>query len=710
MVVYSEPASSSECMSVHSHRIAIDIGGTFTDVTHVAADGAITTWKLLSTPTNYANGVIQGIHALNQSLDLTPDKIEQVLHACTVATNAILEHKGAKTALITTSGFRDVLELRRTRLPRLYDLLYVKPKPLVARRLRLEVGERVNATGQVTTSLNLEDVDRAVRIIKASNVDAVAVCLLHSYANDVHERTIGQILSQELPGCFISLSADVLPQMREYERTSTTVINAYVGPPVSHYLRSLSQKLKATGINGRLMVMQSSGGILDANAVMDKPAQIIECGPAAGVIGAAAVGQTSNVLNLISFDMGGTTAKVSVIEQGNFSVCTDYEVGCEDSVSVASPLVNGGGYALKLPVVDIAEVGAGGGSIVRLNKVGMIKVGPQSVGASPGPACYGQGGQAPTVTDANVILGYLNPRSMAGETVPIHAGLAERAIRSQVAEPLGRELMETAYGIYEIANSNMIRSIKAVTTYRGRDPRDFVLMAFGGSGGIHAVALARELRIKQVMIPPVAGVFSALGLLLANMQVNISRSYLKPTVQMTVDGAGHLYAKLEKEAAAQMGLASSRVTYKRFADMRYTGQAYELMIPLPGLDIDEKVIGELSRRFEVEYERIYGHRFSGEYPLETVNLRVVGTIRPQPAPMLRRCHNNQSRPETTRKAYFGQQVGVVQTAVVGRSGLTTSPRNGPLVIEEYEATVVVPPHCWVRIDDLDNIIIDLKQN
>ena len=374
------------------------------------------------------------------------------------------------------------------------------------RHLRFEIDERLDAQGQVITPLNVEDVYRAVARIKAADVESVAVCLLHSYVNPEHERAIGEILRAELGDRFISLSVDVLPQIREYERTSTTVINGYVGPPVSAYLKSIIGQLEDAGAGGRLMVMQSSGGVLDAASVLDKPAQIVECGPAAGVVGAAHLSATAGYGNVITFDMGGTTAKASIVEDGELIIADEYEVGGD--MSSTSKLIGGGGYALSLPVIDISEVGAGGGSIVWLDRAGSIKVGPQSAGAAPGPACYAQGGEEPTVTDANVVLGFLNPRALAGGTVPIDAARAHTAIEKRIAEPLGRDARETAYGVHLVANANMIRAIKAVTTYRGRDPRNFALMAFGGSGGVHAVALARELKARRVIVPPAGGVFS----------------------------------------------------------------------------------------------------------------------------------------------------------------------------------------------------------
>src|SRR5882724_5437140 len=687
-------------------RVAADIGGTFTDIAFITKDGVVATRKVPSTPANYADAVIRGIDELMDEQKLDKGSITQVLHGCTIATNTILEHKGAKTALITTRGFRDVLELRRIRVPRLYEPLYVKPQPLVPRRLRLEVLERVGSRGEVVTPLNLASVKRAIARLKAEKVQAVAVCLLHSYANPDHERRIGEMLRKAMPGCFISLSIDVLPQMREYERTSTTVINAYIGPPVEAYLRSLMDQLSKGGLKGRLKVMQSSGGILAADAVVDRPAQIVECGPAAGVIGAGKLGTAAGYDNLISFDMGGTTAKSSIIEKGRMLLSDEYEVG--GGISASSPLMTGGGYALKLPVIDIAEVGAGGGSIVRLDKAMSIKVGPQSAGAVPGPACYAAGGEDPTVTDANVILGFLNREALCGGTVPIDAARSQSSIMERIAKPLGRSLLETAYGIHQVANANMMRAVKGVTTYRGRDPRDFSLYAFGGNGGVHGVELARSLQIPRVIVPPAAGVFSAIGLLTANVELTLAQGLLSRTRAMDVEKVEQTFTTLEDQIARQLGYARSGVTFLRFADLRYSGQAFELTVPAPNRKLDAAALAELERLFELEHERTYGHAFRGTYAMETVTLRVTGSVTPDNLQQTVRA-NASFRPAGRRSVYFGPAVGERDTPILARDALGADPRPGPLIVEEYEGTTVVPPDCTARLDMSGNIVIDVSR-
>ncbi len=695
-------------MAEARYRIAADIGGTFTDIAFLTDEGVLATRKLPSTPANYADAVIAGISDVMAELELPLAGIAEILHGCTVAANAILEHKGAKTALLTTRGFRDVLELRRIRTPRLYDPLYVKPPALVPRHLRFEIGERMDAQGGVVEPLDVDDVRHAVERIKSSAVEAVAVCLLNSYVNPAHERAVGEILRAELPRHFVSLSVDVLPQIREYERTSTTVVNAYVGPPVKAYVQSILYQLQAAGTGGRLLIMQSSGGVLDAGSVLDTPAQIVECGPAAGVVGAQHLSAANSYGDVITFDMGGTTAKASIVADGGLITADEYEVG--GAMSSTSKLVGGGGYALTLPVIDISEVGAGGGSIVWLDKADSIKVGPQSAGALPGPACYGLGGEDPTITDANVVLGFLNPRALARGTVPIDSNRARAAVESRVATPLRRDPVETAYGIHAVANANMIRAIKAVTTFRGRDPRDFALMAFGGSGGVHAVALARELRARRVIVPSAAGVFSAVGLLFTNLELNLSRAFPAQTADMDLAGAERAYGAMEAEIVERLGHPRDEVSFTRFADMRYAGQAFELTVPLPEGPLIAPAVDELGRRFEEQHETRYGHSFEGTYSLETVNLRLVGTVVPEGPRAICATTTADSLPASSRYVYFGPEAGTVETPVLSRAGLSERPCPGPMIVEDYEGTVVVPPECEACLDGAGSIIIELPES
>ena len=689
-------------------RVAADIGGTFTDIALRLPDGRLLTRKVPSTPHDYAEAVVAGVCAVLDESGIARDGVDEVLHATTVATNAILEKKGARTALITTKGFRDVLEMRRIRTPSLYEPLYVKPAPLVPRRLRFEVAERLAADGTVLTPLSEAELRAAIAEIERQEAEAVAVCFLHAYANPAHERQAGAVLTAALPDRFISLSCDVLPEIREYERTSTTVINAYLGPPVRSYLRSLAERLEEAGIDARLMVMQSGGGILSVRAVLDLPAQIVECGPAAGVIGAALIGKRTGHRDLITFDMGGTTAKASLVEGGRVLEADEYEVG--GGVNHASRLAMGGGYALKLPVIDVAEVGAGGGSIVWLDKAGAIKVGPQSAGAVPGPACYDIGGEQATVTDANVVLGFLSQEALLGGAAPIDAEKARQAVRRQIARPLGRDLRETAYGIHTVANASMMRALKAVTTFRGRDPREFVLYAFGGGGGVHAAELARALQIGRVVLPPAAGVFSAVGLLAAQVELSLSQALLQIVGDIDPVRLETLYQDLEERVASQLDHQRSRLSFSRMMDMRYRGQAHELTIAMS----DERPSGVAAiraaeARFEEVHAQTYGHALLGDYACEVVKVRVVGSVTTDAAPIVESGPDLSilAEPQADREAYFGPDIGTCTTAVIARAALSETPAPGPLIVEEYDSTAVVPPGCSVGLDGSGSLIIDV---
>ncbi len=686
-------------------RVAVDIGGTFTDIALIFPDGRLATRKVPSTPQDYGRAVTGGIMGLLDGEGLFPEDIGEVLHACTIATNAILEHKGAKTGLITTEGFRDVLEMRRIRMPRLYDPLYVKPQVLVPRRLRLEVVERMDPRGQVLTPLDEGSLERVIERLKTEEVEAIAVCLLHSYANSEHEQRIGERLRGAFPGLYVSLSSEVLPEIREYERTSTTVINSLVGPPMRSYLESLIKQFSERKLPGRILMMQSAGGMVEVRTVMKKPAQIVECGPAAGVIGARHVGGLAGYPNVISFDMGGTTAKASLIEKGNLLRTAEYEVG--GGISLSSRLISGGGYALKLPAIDITEVGAGGGSIVWLDKGGALKVGPNSAGAVPGPVCYDMGGTEPTVTDANIVLGYLNPDALAGGTVPIQGALSHKVLTEKVAQPLGLNPVRAAHGVHAVVTTVMTRAVKTITTYRGRDPRDFSLFAFGGSGGIHAVSLARSLGIRQVVLPPSSGVFSALGLLFSDIEMNTSSAILRRAKEIGQENIEARYRAMEAELAKELGHSLHEVRFSRFADLRYQGQAFELTVPLHGKTVDEAEIRNLCGRFEEEHERTYGHRLD-QHSIEFVTLRATASVDTgNPATLNRQIPKDVKGGKRTRMAYFESVGDLVEVPVIDRTELGIQPSQGPYIIEEYDCTTVVPPDCFAHHDDPGNIIIEL---
>ena len=689
------------------YRIGVDIGGTFTDVVFLSSGGHVLARKVASTPDDYSRAVLEAIDNGVKELGIGPDSVSEVSHGFTVATNAIIENKGAKTALITTEGFRDVLELRRNRVPRLYDLYYEKPPALVTRQLRLEVRERLNFQGEVLRPLDNADVDKAVDRILEEEVEAVAVCLLHSYANPDHEQQIGQVIRQRAPDVILTLSSDLLPEMKEYERTSTTVINCYVRPVVERYLGRLIEGLQRMGISVPLVVMQSNGGLATSKIAMEKPVYCIESGPAAGVVGAYHLGSRLGLDDLMTLDMGGTTAKASIIENGEILQAPEYEVGGD--ISAGHRLLRGSGHILRVPSIDLAEVGAGGGSIASVDRGGSIRVGPQSSGAVPGPACYRQGGQDATVTDADVLLGYLNPEYLLGGDFPIDRDLAEEAITRNVAMPLGISAVEAAQGIHLLVNSNMARALRAVSSERGRDPRRFVLFSFGGGGPVHAAGLAEMLDINRMVVPPFPGVFSSFGLLLANVEHHFVRTYFKTFDQLQVSDLAEILDGLWEEGRQQLraeGFADSAQQIVTQVDMKYKGQVSELTVLMPPGKVTQRTLSELGEVFAEEHVKSFGYRTDAPYQM--VNLRVIarGLSQESRTPERLDLPVSDRNGPSKRQVYFGGDTGWIDTTVIDRGGLTDIPADGPLIIEEYDSTTVVPPRWRVSVDSWRNIILE----
>ena len=658
----------------------------------------VATAKVPSSLTDYAEAILDG--ALRTLGDTDPSRVRDIVHATTVATNAILEKRGARTGLITTKGFRDVLEIGRLRYPRLYDLAWERPPPLARRSLRMEVAERIDHQGEVITPIDGEQCERAARRLARQGVESVAVCFLNSYVNPVHERMCGEILEKHFPRERISLSVDVLPQIREYDRSSTTVINAYVKPLVESYLANLSRKLAAAGIRSPVLVMQSHGGVVDSASASDLPAQIIESGPAAGVVAAARLARSLGLAQVISLDMGGTTAKAATIEDFQPRLSAEYEVG--SSMSWASRLNRGGGYLLRLPTVDLAEIGAGGGSIVRVDAGGSLHVGPHSAGADPGPACYGRGGANATLTDANVVLGYLNQDALVGGELAIDADKSHRAIERQVAAPLGVGPREAARGAHLVANSTMSRAVRSVSTERGRDVRNYTLIAFGGSGPVHAAEMASSLGIAEVVIPPSPGLFSSIGLLTTDLERHFSQSLIGIVQEIDADRYRSALNNLEsrvRRAFKSMGHAWSAVETRIELDMRYEGQSYELSVPADGATATG--LHEAADAFEAEHERTYGHRAHASR-VELVTLRFAGRVKSSSAGAFT-AHPESPKAAAARPAFFGRGGDYEMTRVITRSALTASAAAGPLIIEEYDSTIVVPPGWSATCDAAGNV-------
>ena len=655
----------------HSARIGVDVGGTFTDVILQRGDGRATVRKLLSTPPAYDEAVVEAVSGMTDGAD-----VAGVVHGTTVATNAVLEHRGALTALVTTAGFRDVLELRRLRIPHMYDPFWRKPPALVPRRLRFEVSERMAADGTVLRPLDPDEARSVASRLREAEVESVAVCLLHSYLHPAHEQALGEILREELPGVAVSLSSDILREQREYERSATTAVNAYVRPVMYRYLSLIRRGLDGAGVRAPLTIMQSSGGVMTAEDAAVRPVLALESGPAAGVIAALGLAQRLGFANAISFDMGGTTAKASLIENGAVSRGREYEVG--GSLSTGSRLMRGAGELLRIPTIDIAEVGAGGGSIAWLDPAGGLQVGPRSAGAAPGPACYGRGGVDATVTDANVLLGYMPSGPVADGQITISHGLAEEALE-RVAGQLGLSTLELAAGVHEIANARMTRALRSVSSEKGRDPREFALIAYGGAGPVHALGLAEELGCPTVLVPALAGLFSSLGLLFARPEFHEVH-------------ACHLDARTVDPAAleavfARLAERLDGAEWVRSAELRYRDQTWEIEVEAA----DPVDVGALIAAFEDEHERLYGVRGEPGAPVEIRALRLAALGRSNAADGFAFADGYEPR-GGTRTTILGE------IHVRSRRSIGAAPEPGPLLVDEYDTTVVVRPGWTARRD------------
>ena len=682
-------------------RVGVDIGGTFTDIVFLSQDGAVHRKKVSSTPGNYNHGIVTGITEVLEEQAIPGTNITEVVHGCTVATNAILEHTGARTGLLTTKGFRDVLEIRRFRMPEPYNMEWSKPLPLSPRELRREVDERINYAGEIIRPLDSEEVEDILKQLVKKSIDSLGICLLNSYVNPAHEQMIKRIANEKYPNLFVSISSELIPMIKEYERTSETVINAYIKPVVSKYMYALQETLTDLGVRAPLLMMQSSGGMMSINICAEKPIYIIECGPAAGVVGSRYIAKKLEIPNVITLDMGGTTTKASIIENYEITMASAYEVG--SGISMASRLTSGGGYVLRVPSIDIAEIGAGGGSKLWIDVGGVLHTGPRSAGAVPGPVCYDIGGTEPTITDANMVLGYL-PEKLAGG-VPLKKEKAIEAITEKIAAPLDLDIAEAAFGAYMIANSNMIKAIRAVSTMRGRDPRGFTIFAFGGAGPIHAAALARELEVKKVIIPAAAGVFSSFGLLFAAVEHYACESFFHHFDESVVDTANQVWDRMQQSVMAEIEAAEYgkdvHIEITKAIDVRYTGQSTELTLNVPWEVFGKEHIAHVKQRFHDEHLRSYAHNRSDE-PIDVVNLRLQAKVffptEVEPENLV----SSESRAAKTndnkkRKAYFGKEFGWLQAPILGLSDLTAEKMKGPLIVELYDTTCVVPPYAEAKL-------------
>lgn len=689
--------------------VGVDIGGTFTDVVLIEGNGAVHVAKGISNTAAFEQGIFEVLGSLIDDSRPAAD-CATLVHGTTVATNAIIERKGALTGLITTKGFRDVLELRRIRIPRLYDLTWEKPPPLVERYLRTEVTERVAHDGTEREPVNADSVRAAVAHLKGYGVESLAVCLINAYANADHERQVRDIVREEWPGVDISLSSDILPEMREYERTSTTVINAYIMPVVRNYVTLLESGLRDSEFHAPLLLMQSNGGTMAADLACATPMHIIESGPAAGVVASQNLAHRLGIANALTLDIGGTTAKASVIENGAVAYSNDYEVGA--GFTRTGRISKGGGYALRAPTLDISEIGAGGGSIVWIDAGGALQVGPRSAGANPGPACYGLGGEEPTLADACLVLGYMDPAGLAGGSLPLDRDAAKAALREKIAEPMGMDVVALAEGVLRIAVSNMTRAIRSVSTERGKDPRDFELIAFGGNGGLFAAAVARELGIGGAIVPPSAGIFSAFGLLYSDLEHHYSRTMLGRVDEVDCGAAEARWRQMEDQALGDLGhegFPAEKCRLDRFGELRYVSQSHELRVPWPSGAVSADVLSAVAEAFEAAHESAYGHR-SQDGDVELVNLHLVARGVPDSprVPDALSFRETMAADARTEQAFFGGDLGWAETRVLGRAAVPESPTDGPVIVQEYDSTVLVPPDFTVRRDPSGNLLLRRK--
>src|SRR5881296_3691725 len=656
-------------------RLGVDIGGTFTDLVVIdEATGTARVGKVLTTAKDPAHGVEEGIHALLDEAGVRSDAVRAVVHGTTLATNALIERKGAKTALLTTEGFRDALEIRREGRYDMYDLFIDPPPPLVPRHLRREVPERLLADGSILKTLDEAAARRALAELAREGVEALAICLLHAYVNPAHERRLSEIAREVSPGLSVSCSSEVVPEIREYERASTTCANVYVAPLMARYLEDLERRLAALGIDGQLYIMQSSGGTALPPLARRLPVRLVESGPAAGALAAAQAARERHEPKLLSFDMGGTTAKACVIDDGTPLVGREFEVARADRFKKSS------GLPIRVPVIELIEIGAGGGSIARVDRMGLLKVGPDSAGADPGPACYARGGRLPTVTDADLLLGYLDAEFFLGGRMRLDREAARHTVEEHVASPLGLDVIAAAWGIHRVVNENMAAAARIHGIERGRDLRSYPLFAFGGAGPVHCWQVARVLRVERILLPFGAGAMSAYGLLAAPLAFDFVRTGRQRLDSADWPEINRLFDEMEGEGRqllARAGVASGDVIVSRLAEMRYVGQGHEVEAAVPAATLSGASLTQITASFEHAYRALY-HRLPQGVPIEALNWRVIvtagtavagrighaepGRVSLKPPPV-KADLTAPATIKTTRRAYFAESDGFVDTPV-----------------------------------------------
>jgi N-methylhydantoinase A/acetone carboxylase, beta subunit len=680
--------------------VGIDIGGTFTDLVGYV-DGKIVTSKTSTVPADPTQGIARSLELAN----CDPNALHEILHGSTIAINTVLERKGARTALITTSGFRDVYAIGRSNRIQAFNLFFKRPKPLVPRSLTFEIPERILASGEVLEALDEKAIAGVISEIEAAGVESVAVCLLHSWANPSHERRVGEMLRRALPNVFVTLSYEILREYREYERSSTTALNAFVGPRVEGYLKRLETYLRSGAFGGKIHIMRSNGGVMSIGQAQEQPVSMMESGPVAGMIGAGRLAKMLGLKRCIGFDMGGTTAKSSLITDGAPAIETGYVIGEEAD-----------GQPMQLPVVNIVEVGAGGGSIAWVDNAGGLHVGPQSVGADPGPACYGKGADLPVVTDADLILGRINPQRFLNGGMPLDKSASERAMLNKVGNGLGLDAMEAALGVAKIADTSMSLSVRAVSIHKGIDPRDTAMIAFGGAGPLHAIAIAREIYIPQVIIPKLPGTFSALGMLMASWRQDFVQTFIGRVGELSEETVNKVYAELVTSAKEQMkrdGISETEADFRFFADLRYVGQEHAISIPIEATAQLSSDTGEVRKRFDTEHDRRYSQSAPTE-ALEIVSLRLVLTAARTDnvaEDWLSRPWEPEAEAEVgSRDVVFNDASKPLTTAVYWRPALPAGFRlTGPAVIEEPNSTILIHPGDEVVVHEAGHLLVTLAK-
>lgn len=686
------------------YRFAFDIGGTFTDLVLSGSDGSIHSAKRLSSHENVAAPIVSGLKDLLRHAEAVPAQVmETVAGATTAVTNLVIERAGSPTGLITTLGFGDVIEIGRELRYDVYDLHAEFPEPPVSRACRAEIDERMDNAGVALRVPADGDIERAVRHLLEQRVEAIAVCLLHSYANPAHERRVADVIRRLAPRVAISLSSEVIPEIREYERTVATVLNAYAMPKVGHYLAEIEGALRQMGVPAVLQIMQSNGGVVSRELGERMPIRLLESGPAAGVLGTTHAATRADLRQVMAFDMGGTTAKACLITNGEPEITTEFEA------ARVHRFKKGSGWPVRLPVVDLIEIGAGGGSIAHVDATGLLKVGPRSAGSNPGPACYGRGGTYPTVTDAALVLGYLDPKGSLSGTVKLRLDLAEEAISKHVAQPLGMTVVEAADGIHRIVCERMASSAKIHSVEKGRDMRRYTMLAFGGAGPLHAREVARRAGCGRFLVPSNAGVFSAFGLLVAPVKVDAVRSHYTRLDALDVDVVKRLYAEMAQALTGELrsaGVPADRIEFKRIADMRYFGQGFEVSTLLPAdLALDDTK--RLTEAFHSAYEAKFGHRIPAQ-PVEALNWRLeAGCASTWDLHDVRSAGVARSESQHRRPAYFPEIRAFVDTIVIPERGVKSTPTCGPALVEQPGSTIVVGPTDTYHRDAMGNIVVQL---